>query len=121
MKILTVGYRRLETTGNYNNVACEATAEVGADETPGQAMVELQSFVDAHVKLLILAERGSDAAQNDLRNTEYKLQRARQRLEEMEALYQQGKEFLAKHNVMLPDYPYSARTIFDDQDPFYDE
>jgi len=99
--IKTIEYRKLISTGDYSNLTIGATAAVGDDDTPDEALVALQAWVENQLR-----ERTVSAQEtHDARQHLYELQRqaadTSNELRRMKARYDEGRRLLEKHGIEM--------------------
>jgi hypothetical protein len=98
MKIVQVEYRRLRTFGSYENETVGATAQVGEEETPEQAIETVRQWVDS---ILGDAEERSGLSErvSQLRWDERNL---KSRIERMQIKWGEIMAFLARFGIERP-------------------
>jgi uncharacterized protein (DUF3084 family) len=100
MKIQTVEYRRLVTGPGYNNLTVGATASLGADETPIEALTDLEDWVNQRIAELRQGER-------DLREAERIQSELTYARSELEAIQNEVRE--ARDNYYDKVLPFMRR------------
>jgi hypothetical protein len=112
-RIVTVGYRRLKNLGNYENEACEATADVGSDDDPNEVLAHIREWVSSQLGEVVQFERRV----RNLEERQYQANRdlvtARQALMSIRQRWEGIVPILDAHGVAHPSNPVPAHWLDD--------
>lgn len=104
MKITSVEYRKLQSTGNYCNHTIGATAAVGPDEDPQESLVELRKWVDAQLDIDTAKSEIAEEIQALRVEAGSEVAHFQRMVEEAKATWERAKAFLEKHGVDTGSY-----------------
>lgn len=113
MKITSVKFARLVSTGNFSNITIGAEAQVQENETPYDALTHLQGWVNDQIERRENEEHNQRQNEVDAFHATQELQELQRKLDTFRRRYNNAKSFLQKHGLSTSDWA--------DEDPFADE
>lgn len=102
MRIVSVEFRKLVSTGDYNNVAIGATAMVGTSETADTTLAGLREWVDTRIEETIGDAQERERIREAMYQQRYMLSKYRTATERARERYEEVRTALAAHGIEVP-------------------
>lgn len=120
LKITSVSYGRTKSFSNeYGNIRISANADVGTDQSPEDALKELEQFVDGEVAQRISLRESLADQRCELDNLRWRHQDIQDQIQRKQRVLKQLLALLEKHGVDLPDIEHAQELA--GYDPFCED